>query len=542
MQFNFDIINILLLLIVVINTVYGLVIYSLNRRSQTNFLFFLLTVAVSLWGVGMAGFRGFSDPDISEQFARFLYLTAAIIPFSFIYFVYTFPKEKFSFSGFHKKFLPILFVIVAFLAIKKGALILGVVINSNTENEIIFNAKIHFLYAVYIIGYFLWSYILLFRKYFNTKGILHRQIAYTLVGTLVATSIAVVTNLIMPMFGYFSLNWLGQIGVVVMIGSIYYAILKHHLFDVKIIATESFTFILWVFLFVRVLLPQENISDQIINIILLLSTIALGLFLIKSVRKEVKTRQKIEKLAGELEKANVRLRELDRQKTQFLSIASHQFRSPLTAIKGYASLILEGSFGQMTEKMKEPIENILKSAENLVLTVEDFLNISRIEQGRMKYNFEDTDIREMVSEVVEEQRPVVEERGLRFEFVGSKGESYKSKVDVGKMRQVIINLIDNSAKYTPKGSVTVKVDKSHGKILISVKDTGVGITLENKEKLFKMFSRMKNAHKVNVSGTGLGLYVAKQMVEAHKGRIWAESDGVGQGSTFFVELNESIVR
>jgi len=316
-----------------------------------------------------------------------------------------------------------------------------------------------------------------------------------------------------------------------------YALIRHKLFETKVISTELMTFAVWVFLLVRIFL-SETYSDQIINIILLGIIVFAGVLLILGVNKEVEAREQIENLASNLKVVNNKLKELDQQKSQFLSIASHQFRSPLTAIKGYTSLILEGSFGEVPEKFKDPIKNIYTSAENLVLVVEDFLNISRIEQGRMKYNFEKIDLALLVGEIVESIRPVAEQRGLSLSFESKKSERYISNVDVGKLRQVIVNLIDNAAKYTPKGWVKISLDKHDGKILFAVADSGVGISKENIGKLFEMFVRTENAHKVNVMGTGLGLYVAKQMIEAHNGRIWAESEGEGKGSTFFVELKE----
>ncbi|MDO8483177.1 MAG: GAF domain-containing sensor histidine kinase [bacterium] len=236
--------------------------------------------------------------------------------------------------------------------------------------------------------------------------------------------------------------------------------------------------------------------------------------------------------------ANERLKELDQLKSEFVSLATHQIRGPLTAIKGYASMMIEGDYGEVPTSLKDPIDTVYRSSQSLVVIVEDFLNVSRIEQGKMKYDFSDFDFCVLVNEVVNESRPIIEKRGLN---VGTTicPAPVTVRGDRGKLKQVIGNLFDNSMKYTPKGSInlTLESNKISKKVLLSIKDTGVGINAETIPHLFKKFSRAEDASKVNILGTGLGLYVASEMIKAHGGRVWVESEGVGKGATFFVELS-----
>lgn len=273
--------------------------------------------------------------------------------------------------------------------------------------------------------------------------------------------------------------------------------------------------------------------------------------------KEVLQREKIEKLAGELSKANTKLqianeklKELDKMKTEFVSIASHQLRSPLTAIKGYSSLLLEGSLGPISEKARGGIENIFESSEKLVKVVEDFLNITRIELGRMKYDISVFDLGELAKTIIKEQEPTIKKRGLAIEYQ-SDDKAHQISADQGKVAQVVSNLLDNAIKYTPSGWIKIKAENLPPKgkagkemVRLSIADSGVGLTKENLDKLFNKFVRADDAGKINVTGTGLGLYVAKQMVEGMAGKVWVESAGVNQGSTFFVEFahsNEPVV-
>lgn len=332
-----------------------------------------------------------------------------------------------------------------------------------------------------------------------------------------------------------------------------YAILRHQLFDVKVIATQILIFALWVFILFRTLLA-ESFTEQLANSILLVVTIALGLFLIKSVKREVSQREKIELLAADLEKANVRLTELDRQKSEFVSFATHQLRAPLTAMKGYASLILEGDMGQISEEAKTGVSRIFESTETLTTIVNDYLNITRIELGTMKYAFDTVDLKALVEDVVAELKPNIEKSGLVFSFSAENGDKRQSgrngegggngaidwrvTADRDKLKQVIVNLIDNSMKYTPSGSVkvTLSLDKTSHRFVLALRDTGIGIAPEVLSRLFQKFSRAENANKTNIKGTGLGLYVAKEIVTAHHGTIRAESAGEGKGSAFIVEL------
>ncbi|MDB5204493.1 MAG: hypothetical protein JWP09_521 [Candidatus Taylorbacteria bacterium] len=245
-----------------------------------------------------------------------------------------------------------------------------------------------------------------------------------------------------------------------------------------------------------------------------------------------------ETLNQELTTTNEKLKEQDEQKTEFISLASHQLRGPLTSIKGFASMMLEGDFGELTVAIKSGIETIFKSSQSLVVLVGDYLDVSRMDQGRMKYDFSDFDLRKVAEQVVNEMKPNIKISGLEFKSEVDQTSDLFVHGDEGKIKQVISNLIDNSIKYTPKGwiDLTVKRD-NRDKILILIKDSGVGIDEKVIPKLFDRFTRAPDASKTNIQGTGLGLYVAKKMVEAHRGRIWVESPGKGLGSTFTMELD-----
>jgi signal transduction histidine kinase len=205
-----------------------------------------------------------------------------------------------------------------------------------------------------------------------------------------------------------------------------------------------------------------------------------------------------------------------------------------------SSMLLEGSYGPVEDKPREIIDRVFQSSQKLNNIIEDFLNITRIELGTMKYQMADIDLAKITETVVNNMRPNIENKGLSLDY-GADGGSHIVRGDSGKLEQVVSNVIDNAVKYTPTGSISVAVKEVKGTdgkhhVRVEVKDTGVGIEASTIPKLFEKFIRADDAGKTNITGTGLGLYVAKQIMEGHQGKIWAESAGKGKGSTFIVEV------
>jgi signal transduction histidine kinase len=359
-------------------------------------------------------------------------------------------------------------------------------------------------------------------------------------------SIFAATNIAGDALSLYEVNLIGPIGMVLFIAFLAFMIVRFKAFSVKLISAQALTTatfsLIFAILFIRHI---ENVRYVVIATLVVFFFISRAL--IKSVKKEIEAREEIEKLAENLKKANAKiseanfkLKELDHQKSEFVSFASHQLRSPMTAMRGYVSMIFEGEYGSIPDNLKHPLKIVYDSTETLINIVEDYLNISRIELGSMKYNTNPIDWGELVKQVVEEQRPNVEKRGLKMIVNIDPTQTYRISADRDKFKQIIVNLIDNSVKYTQTGSITVELKKVPERQTIQyiVTDTGIGISPSIMPKLFQKWARADNAKSENIKGTGLGLFVAKQITEAHKGKIWAESEGEGKGSRFIVELPE----
>ena len=264
----------------------------------------------------------------------------------------------------------------------------------------------------------------------------------------------------------------------------------------------------------------------------------LSVLMLHQISKEIEIRDKGERLARYLANANARLRELDHQKTEFVSIASHQLRSPIAAIKGYASMMIDGAYGNLTKELKEPLSRIQESGQRIGIMVDDFLNVTRIEQGRMTYDMKPHKICVILSSVVKELQVVANDKGLKLTVQCDEKAGVQIRADEGKITQIFSNLIDNAIKYTQEGRIDVSVEslEKEEKVLVHIKDTGIGIAPEEIQNLFQKFNRASNANDANVLGTGLGLYIAREIMKAHEGWIDVHSEGVGKGSTFTVEL------
>jgi len=344
-------------------------------------------------------------------------------------------------------------------------------------------------------------------------------------------------NIIGSVTGDWVLAQYGLFGMPIFVGFLTYLIVEYKIYNLNILGAQALITTLWV-LIGSLLFVAQSTQTKIVAGFTLLTAVILGVILVRSIKDTVKQREEIEKLAVKLERTNVRLQQLDKLKSEFVSIASHQLRSPLTSIRGYISMMQEGSFGAVTAKMVTPLQRISESASMMATSIEDFLSVSRIEAGNMKYEYSDFNLRDQAEHIVDDLRPVAIKQGLLLLFRSDITCQGIVKADVGKTQQILHNLINNSLKYTPKGSITVYVhdDKKRKLLFIEIIDTGIGMSQVTIESLFEKFSRASNANSVNIKGTGLGLFVAREMARAMKGEVTAHSEGEGKGSHFIFTI------
>jgi signal transduction histidine kinase len=251
-------------------------------------------------------------------------------------------------------------------------------------------------------------------------------------------------------------------------------------------------------------------------------------------RFNVTLQEEINKATNDLKKANVQLQELDKLKDEFVSLASHELRTPMTAIRGSLATILEGYAGELSSEAKEFLTAAYNENDRLIRLVNNLLNISRIEAGRFTFNIAKINLEDVIMEVVNNLNSAAKEKNLILEYKKD-GPLPLTIADPDKIREVLINLIGNAVKFTHVGGVTVTTKINGSDIVTSVSDTGSGIAKEDTDLLFKKFSQIQGDYAKQSGGTGLGLYICKQIIEGLGGKIWLESI-MGRGSSFFFSL------
>jgi len=226
---------------------------------------------------------------------------------------------------------------------------------------------------------------------------------------------------------------------------------------------------------------------------------------------------------------------IERLKTEFISIAAHQLRTPLSAIKWTLKTLLDGDLGEITKEQREFIKKTYRSNERMISLINSLLNVARIEEGRLLYKPVSSRIDELTESVIEVLKEEIKRKQIEFKF--EKPEKLPEVlIDVEKIKFVIQNLIENALRYTlPGGKVTVSLKPIKGEIKFSVKDTGVGIPENQQERVFSKFFRGANVMRLETEGSGLGLFITKNIIKTHGGKIWFESKEE-KGTTFHFSL------
>lgn len=513
----------------------GFLVYFNNKNSITNQTFCLLAVIDIFYAIANYFSYKTDSANVALISLRLVLFSAVLYSVALFQLFYVFPEKSIKFSKLYKYFVIPTSLLAAFLTLTPWVFEridhlapIGQVSNPVRGPAIpVFGIVISAL----VIG----GMVLLIKKTRQAKGEVKKQLKVILAGTVITYTLIMAFNFILPVvFNNLKFIPLAPIFTIAFIGFTAYAIIRHHLLDVKVIATEFLTFFLSVAALFEILF-SESATAALARFLIFLLILSLGIFLDRSVRREVQQRVQLEELSKQLADANEKLQALDKARAEFISIASHQLRTPPATVKWFLGSILAGDYGELAPEVKTALEKTQRTNNSLISLIEDMLNVSRIERGKMEFLFEPVSLLELADLTYEQLLPIASDKKLNLTFKKPTRILPQITADKEKIRQVMNNLIDNAIKYTKEGTVAVELFQDADSLRFQVKDSGKGIGPQEITSIFEKYSRGKESIKQS-AGLGLGLYVAKAIISQHKGKIWAESAGEGKGSTFIFTI------
>ncbi len=510
--------------------VLGFVVLFNNLKSISNRIFFFLAVSASVWGiVNYAFYLPQISIELSLWLLRLVMFFAVWAAFFTFEFVDVFPAEEMILSWKYTWMLIPLTVATSLLMLTP--IVFADITARTADGHIsaVVNGPGIFVFGLMVMFLNVGAVALLIRKIFTTKSKEQRALLKTvLVGIAIMLFLITIFNFLLPAFFDNSrFISLGALFLFPFIAFTAYAIYRHHLFNLKVATTAFLGFLVTIFSFVNIIY-SVSIGAIVINVVAFV--IVLGGSI-----KIVKDTLSLRNLTEELSETNVRQETL-------IHFIGHEVKGSLAKDEGSFAALSEGDFGELQDGMKSFVERALAESRQSVAAVANILRASNLKKGTMVYTKEPFDLKALVTEAVEKERSVAEQKGLTLSFTADESSFQMTGDKVQINDHVLRNLIDNAINYTPSGSINVSLEKTRDKspdkerIIFKVKDTGVGITEEDKKRLFTEGGHGKYSQTINAHSTGYGLYIAKQIVVANGGTIRAESEGAGKGSTFIVEF------
>ena len=522
-----DVPDILLSVASAANLVVVWFVYERDRHNPVNQLFSLFVFFIAVWGLIILLFRSVDNAAAALVLIKLSYVSALLLAFCFYRFALIFPNPV-PMSAAHRLGTYVVVIVVSIVLLIPGLLATAISFEP-WGKEVALEPVGWGVFAIVFLFFFVGGQLRLLLKVPFAKGAERTQLIVIVATVIIVGICSMFFNLLLPspFLEEFQYVWTGPLFTFLFAVVITYAIFRYKLFNPRAAISELLVFGLVLVLLVRVLLAGSY-GEWWLDISVLAAASVLGALLIGSVRNDTRQREIIEAQKDAIERASA-------EKSEFMSFASHEIRNPVTGIRGYASLMLEGNVGVLNPDTRQTVEKISTLAEDVLQLIAQYLSKSKTELGQITYQPVLFDLGAVTKETIEAMRPQAVKKGLTLRLNSLEDVEMSVRADVSKIKEVIRNLLGNAIKYTPAGSVTVSVERHGATARLRVIDTGAGISPEALPRLFNKFSRA-DARGANLEGSGIGLYLAKMFVEAQGGAIRAESPGEGNGSTFTIEL------
>src|SRR3990167_9355407 len=508
-----------------------LAIFAFLKAKRSVAINLLLAIAFlfSLWSVLDLILWLSPDSRLVLFFWSFINLIQMSITILTFYFAYVFLEEKTPPFKAKLFFSLLLFVYILFIPTSINLSSFNTQICEATQGSLI-----NFYYFIEIITLlFFLSY--LFKKIITVSKQDRRYVLYFILGTVLFTASFSGANLTASFFSLINPdnpnNWLilqyGLFGMPIFTACLAYIIVKYKIFNIKVLGAQFLVFSLGALVFSIVFIGDIKYV-HIVSYVSLALVLLLGLNLMRGVKREIEQKEQLAKL-------NIDLQNLIKQRESLVHLVTHKVKGAFTRSKYIFAGILDGTFGDVSPEIKKRAAVGVESDNGGIQTVDLVLNVSNMQTGTIKYEMKPVDLKELAQKTISEKKVPAEAKGLKLGSDLGDG-NYTVSGDAFWLKEVMNNLVDNSIKYTPAGKITVGLKRTDGQVIFSVKDTGLGITDEDKKNLFTDGGRGKDSVKINVDSTCYGLFSVKLIIDAHKGQVWGESEGPGKGSQFYVEL------
>ena len=524
-------------------TGFALVVMILVHSSKTflSRIWALFMITVGIWGVGVYYIAQvpFGGDEKALLLWRLAHIGVTLIPVFFFHFIYIFLEIK-------KKIL--LYIIYSlgiffFITNATGYLVIVVTYMYNfyydSSSNILYLSFFSFFMSAVIYGHYL-----MFKKYKESPALKQKQIRYFFLAT--GLGFAGGFTVFLPAFGI-DIYPIGNMTVFLGLLIVTYGVIKHQLLSIKTVAIELFLICTWVLFFTRLFL-MKDLGGFYVDILLFVAVVLLGIMVIRSALQEFKYREQLQTLnetlqekidaqtkkireAYEIEKsARKKLEALGTIKSNFISVAAHQLRTPLSAIQWSIRMILDDEQEKLITKHSKLLNQTYSANKNLIQIVNDLLNVTQIEGKNFGYEMNMNNIFQVINETIAGLQILVRDKNLQVSF--NKTEELVSFVfDRVKIMIALKNIIGNAIDYTPNGGgIVITLSKEENNAVITVVDTGIGISKGEQEQLFTKFYRSEKARKMETDRSGLGLWITKQIIEKHNGTITVLSD-TNKGTT-----------
>ena len=389
------------------------------------------------------------------------------------------------------------------------------------------------IFEILYFFYLAWLIKVIYIGYKTLTGIKRVQLNYLSAGFAFTLGITTLTNMILPMMKIYDYTGYGPLTILPWSMATAYMATKHHIWEPRVVLSE-----VWALLLILAAIASVSISHGTLEFVIL-GMIAIGsALLVNSVLSESKANAALRQKNIQLEKDKEELEKLDKMKDEFIDMATHELNTPITAIRGRLDMAIHENLSHLTPDQSRFLLPVLADSGRLAKMVKDTLDVIQLDQKKIELRPVETDINSFVRDIASGfEREIVKNNNV-LEFYGLKDLNVKIAFDRDKIKQVLENLISNANKFTSKGKIIINSRLEDDRVVISISDSGVGISETDQEHLFEKFyqpGRFDEDHPQEQQGTGLSLYICKSIIKLHGGDIWLKSEK-GKGSTFAFSL------